>query len=253
MNALARALWAETLKTKRTLALAVTVLAPLAIGVLMVAMYLEHAEYYAVPKGENPWIRYTQTCLVWWSLLMLPLFITLETALINGLDHSPRSWKMLYTTPIPRWAFYAAKQIISMGLIALSMIFMVVVIFLVSFLLRAIRPVYDFSAPVPWLHVLKYITLPYIAAWLIISLHFFISARWKSFVIAIGVGMCATVAAIFFVGRDYAMFYPWTMPAFPVAKMLDDANQIATLAMGGLGGIVVALIGGWNVTRQDVL
>lgn len=37
--------------------------------------------------GGSIWIRLISNSMVLWGLLMLPLFITLETGLLNALEH----------------------------------------------------------------------------------------------------------------------------------------------------------------------
>jgi hypothetical protein len=55
----------------------------------------------AIPKGN---------ALDLWATLMMPLFITIETALIAGLEHSENQWKNLLAFPIPRWTIYIANS-----------------------------------------------------------------------------------------------------------------------------------------------
>ncbi len=254
MNGLIRALSAETLKTKRTLALAMTGLAPLAIALLQFGVYLDRAGHPVVPPGESLWLRFSQNMFIYWTLLMLPLFVTLETALLSGLDQTNKNWKLLYTLPVPRWAYYAAKQIMSLVLIGASIIVLVILIFLVARLLQSIDPTsFDFSAPAPITHILKYALLTFLAAWFIISLHVWISMRWKSFVIACGAGIVATVCAVFVIQSDWGFYYPWTLAGIVASKMIEDEAPLMSVALGALGGIFVALVGGWDVSRQDVL
>ena len=44
-----------------------------------------------------------------WAILALPLFITLETALLAQTEHSEKHWKHLFALAVPRWVYYAAK------------------------------------------------------------------------------------------------------------------------------------------------
>ena len=79
-----KSLWAEMLKTRRTLALLLTVIAPTVIVVFVVAFYFQRQDFFRPVAGGNPWNQFSQLILVYWNLLMLPLFITLETALQEG-------------------------------------------------------------------------------------------------------------------------------------------------------------------------
>src|SRR5205809_6202072 len=51
---------------------------------------------------------------------MMPLYITLETALIAGLDRSENQWKSLLARPVPRWTLYVAKLIVIVAMTAAS-------------------------------------------------------------------------------------------------------------------------------------
>jgi ABC-type transport system involved in multi-copper enzyme maturation permease subunit len=41
---------------------------------------------------------------------------------MGAMEHNSRTWKQLYSRPLPRWSIYLAKQIIGMGLIGISFI-----------------------------------------------------------------------------------------------------------------------------------
>jgi lantibiotic transport system permease protein len=251
MNFLLLALRAETLKLKRTLAFGLIFLAPAAILLLQMAMYLDHAEYYLNQNGLNPWVNFNQTMLVYWSFMMLPLFVTLESALIGNLEHAHRNWKLLYVQPIPRWAIYAAKWVVNVALIALSMLILLGMMLLGGTILHAVYPEYLFEIGFPWLWTLKLLGLVFAAALLIISVHVWVSLRWASFVVACATGIVATVAAIFVFSSDYAIYYPWTV-AGVVATGTTGTDLATCLVVGVAGGVLAALLGMWDVSRQEV-
>jgi lantibiotic transport system permease protein len=103
LTALRRALSAETLKLKRTIAFKMAVLAPLAV-VLLTAFMASQAPVSTLHlrPSANLWLALARTNLQFWGLLMLPLYITLETALIAGVDHAENQWKALFARPVPR-------------------------------------------------------------------------------------------------------------------------------------------------------
>ena len=78
MKSLSRALNAESLKLRRTLALGLAFLAPLSIAFLLV---VEFAQQGPPNKQADQWMGLIQNGHVLWSLLMLPLFVTLEMGL----------------------------------------------------------------------------------------------------------------------------------------------------------------------------
>src|SRR5258708_39860239 len=117
MRMLLRALSAETLKLKRTLAVWVVAGAPMVVILLTVLVLLNPprgSTQVDVLKGMN------QGSIGVWAVFMLPLFIVLETALVSAIDHNSKSWKHLYAMPIPRWAIYTAKLFAGLALTAAS-------------------------------------------------------------------------------------------------------------------------------------
>jgi len=250
---LIRALRAEQLKLKRTLALWLAPLMPLVIVALQVAMILERESHYRRQNLADAWEPHGGQIVFLWTMLMLPLFITLETALLGNLEHGNQQWKHLFTLPVPRGALYAAKQVSAMVLIGLSMVSLYVLIVLSGLGIRLVAPGLGFEAPVPWAQLFGYVTLAYLASWLIVSIHTWVGLRWRSFVVASAVGIAAMVIAILLFQSDLSGWYPWTLPGLVVHSLEEGLFPAKQLLVGCLGGLAVALLGGWEVTRRDVL
>lgn len=250
---LVRALRAEMLKAKRTLALWLAPIAPLVIVGLQLAIVLQSQDYYRQQDVSEAWTHYGGQTVFLWTMLMLPLFITLETALLSNLEHGNQQWKHLFALPIPRAAIYAAKQVSAMALIAVSMVSLYVLMVLSGLGLRLVAPGLGFEAPVPWVEYLQYVALAYLASWLIISIHTWIGLRWHSFVVASAVGIGAMVIAVFLFSSDWNQWYPWTLPGLVQYNLEEGLSFWPQLLLGSVGGVVAALVGGWNVIRRDVL
>jgi len=75
----------------------------------------------------------------------------------------------------------------------------------------------------------------------------------NNFAVARGAGIVATMAGVLVINSDWAKFYPWTLPGRVSIGFMEGDAIAAELALGIVGGIVVALAGGWEVTRRDVL
>lgn len=250
MTSFWRALSAESLKLKRTLALGLAFLAPLAIGFLLVVMFAQMG-----PPGndQDHWAGLIQNGHVLWSLLMLPLFITLQMGLFANMEHENKTWKLLYAQPAPRWSIYAAKQLISLGLIALSMIILVGVMFLSGKLVQLINPAFEFDQPFPLRAVALATTVSFLASWLIIAFHLWFSIRVPSFVASMAVGIVGTVAAVLVVQSDkYGPYYPWTLPGVAAMNVLNNQPYITSVVIGVAGGLILALLACWESSRREV-
>ena len=248
--ALSRALSAETLKLKRTLAVWMVLIAPLTVVVLNFLMLWQRGASYLL-EADSAWEGLTQNIAAFWSLLMLPLYVTLETALLGGVEHTPQLWKHLYALPLPRWSIYAAKWLISLVLVATSTLVLWLGTILCGLMLNVIEPTLTLSASIPLWDIGRPLGASGLIGWLIISIHLFVGLRWSNFTISIGFGMVATTINIMVMNSEkWAKVYPWSLPPFALE---DTGGYLGTaLAIGVLGGVVVGLAGMWHMSRREV-
>src|SRR5512147_1633287 len=92
MNALSRSLSAELLKTKRTLAFWMVLIAPTVMSLLQI-MVLMRIQVGAEDTSSTLWRSTASNMFNIWTILAMPLFITLETALLANVEHSEKQWK----------------------------------------------------------------------------------------------------------------------------------------------------------------
>lgn len=248
-----RALHAEALKLKRSLALRLAVLMPVLMAGLQFAMIWKNGARASWDYG-TPWMLLMQQTLVFWSLLVLPLFVTLETALLAGMEHDNRQWKHLFSLPVPRGTVYTAKQAAALALIGVSMAVLAVSTVLAGCGLRLLLPGVGFEAPPPWGAFLGRCAMIYLSAWLLLALQSWVGLRWHSFVVAVSAGIVLTVAGMFIVNADWGHFYPWALPGL-IANDFSKGAAVPVLRVlfGSLGGLLVALFSGWEMSRQDVI
>ncbi len=249
---LKRALSAELLKSRRTLMLLLAFLAPLAMAFLELAVgFNQGIKMYKI--GGDSWKTLIDHTMILWVLILLPLFVTLQMGLMGAMEHNSRTWKQLYSRPLPRWSIYLAKQIIGMGLIGIS--FIVLGLFSVGdgLLGRFLVPDLGFDAPIPWNYLAQTLFFSFLATWLIISIHLFISLYSSSFVFAMGVGIVATVFGLVVMGSDYEPFDPWIIPGVVAHNIFNGDTYMQPLLTGLIGGLIVSGIGCYFTTRKDVL
>lgn len=254
MTILLRTFSTETLKMKRTLGFWLALLAPLLVaGLEFLDMASVGEDMMRFANGQ-PWQWHMKFTLTLWGLFVLPLFVTLETALLAGWEHGNGTWKLLYAQPVPRGMVTAAKQFSGLVLLGISHLFLGVAVIGTGLLLRQINPALGLDAPVPWLEMIGYCLLIYLIAWLIIAVHSFVSLRWNSFVVAMAVGIVATMSGVFFIrSEEYAPFYPWAMQGLVANKLLEDGWPIGQLLWGIGGGLLVFLLSNWYLSKRDVL
>ncbi|KFL35638.1 ABC transporter permease [Arenimonas donghaensis] len=244
MSALARALWAERLKLRGTLAAWMCLVAP----AVVVAVYVLQITFSNFPASRVPmtpaeaWAGFVQATLVLWAFLMLPLLVTLQAALLAGLDHQGNQWKHLLALPTPRHTHYLAKLAALGALLALSQLSMFVLLPLGGVLLSVTKPAFGLAGAPSWSALAGDLAGIYFACLLLVALHTWIALRWRSFAVAVGVGMGATVMG-FLIGQSgrFGPWYPWSLPMQTLATDPAVATQVTTYSVAA--AVLVTALG----------
>lgn len=240
-----RVLHAELLKLRRTLAFRVIFVLPMLVALLQFFALWRARKFGADFKL---WETLPTNMLSIWAVFMMPLLITLETALLNGIEHGDRQWKHILALPVPRYAVYLAKFFVAQALVAASTLFLCVLTVLAGLAITQLRPELANSGPVSYGWIAKHAALVWLAAWLIIAIHTWVSARWSGFVVALGTGIGGTFFALFAAGASVGKYYPWL---FPMNVFSAERFETALL-LGAGGGVVAALLGCLEFVRRDV-
>lgn len=252
MTALYRALSAELLKTKRTLAFWMTFVTPLVVCALQLMILLRMPTTYP-EQGVDGWRSSSNNIFVLWTILALPLLITLETALLAQTEHSEKHWKQLFALPLPRWTIYAAKWLVGAFLLLLAHLLLIGLAVGVGLATRLLRPEMGIDGPIPLAWMAQVMGQVFLISLLIHSIHTWVALHFHSFTVAVGVGMAAAVANIILINSaDGQRYFPWTL-AINALPTNENAQPGYALLVGILGGLLLAILGAWETTRRDVL
>lgn len=251
MSALIRALHAETLKMRGTLALWMCLIAPATV----VALYVLQVSFskLGMRTGGDPakaWFAFSQSILVLWLFLMLPLFITLQSALLAGLEHGEQQWKHLLALPVPRSVHYLAKLIMLAAMVFASFALLTLLIPLGGLVLMWVKPGFGLAGAPDWARLATLTGAGFVASLLVVALQNWIAIRWRSFTVAVAIGMSATVIG-FLVGQSnrFGHWYPWSMP---MQVLAGEGEYLFFVMLAGLmGGIVVAGLGLIEFLRSE--
>ena len=253
MNALSRALSAETLKMKRTLAVWLAFLTPAALVFLEVAGATQsQGRLSSLSPDINRWALLFEDLFSIWVILIFPLFITLETALLGQIEHGNQTWKLTHTQPIPRWAILAAKQIWGLGLVLLGLLGLIVLTLLGGAILDILMPELAFEPPIPWKDMFIQAGIALSAAGTILGIHTWIALRSRSFVVASAVGIGMTIAGFVLRGLEWTEYLPWSMPATALYNYYEGAPVNVYLSVGVLGWLLLSVLSNWHVSRLEI-
>lgn len=238
----------EYLKLKRTLALRMAVL-PLIVVFLYFLLGMFGAPAL-VRQNSDVWTSLARNSVNLWTLLMLPLFITLETSLLAGLEHTDRNWKYLLTMPVPRWTVYVSKFIVAMSLICLAHVVLFSGTMVSGMVLRAFAPELKLGA-LPMNLIAWPLAQISVAVVMAVAIQHWVSLRWPSFVAAMGFGMSAMVVGFLAVNSpDYGPWFPWSLTLHTLSPR--GTFVIHPTLYSAIGAAVITVLGAWQFSKRDV-
>ncbi len=218
MRYVAAAVWAETLKLKRSLALAAAVIIPLfpVIGDLMGTLSRGLGTSPDDPPGMAPWAFYVRMAIKLWTIFALPAVVALLSALLANVEHKPKAWKQVLALPVPRGAVFAAKWVALAAITLLSTLVFSGGNLLAGLALHYLRPELGLTWPAPLSEALVRPVLGWALGLFMVTIHLAVALRWRSFLVSIIAGFVAAVGNLFIVGSYlyvYSGYIPWAMPA----------------------------------------
>ena len=104
------------------------------------------------------------------------------------------------------------------------------------------------SGPAPYGRIAKHAALVWLAAWLIIAIHTWVSTRWSGFTVALGAGIGGTFFALFAASARLGKFYPWLLPM----NVFTEERFVMALWLGAVGGVIAAVASCLEFVRRDV-
>jgi ABC-2 type transport system permease protein len=258
MNKLAIAVQVELIKLRRTLAFWMMLFAPLAVAGLTLLYSITRLDSDSSGAGDDAWSVLTGYTLGLWVVLMLPLFVALESALMAQLEHSQKMWKHLFSLPAPRWTVYLAKLFVTISIVGVSMTILMAGILLSGELLQilSIRPDFQWVAPNPsWAIAIRTAVLVFILSWGMIALQTYISMRWSSFTVALGIGSLGSIMTVIFVRSvTLSQVIPWLLPINALAPYIKQPTNLGIPLLVSLSGtLMFTLLGIWNLNTKDII
>jgi hypothetical protein len=261
LGALARCVHAETLKLRRTLALALALLLPAAPPLLLFVFVLQRGSQ-SFPEGVSAMAWTFQGALSIWCTFLLAPFAAIETSLLAGIEHHNRGFKHLMALPVPRGAVYGAKLVAALALLGIGTACFFLFTLLALWGLAQLRPDAGFVGSLPIREMLAVTASTGAASLLPLAVHAFVALRWPSFALNVGLAMAALLGSLVLVDSRLIWFYPWSLPtalqnvAVPLAfdwGVRATPGAVTAVAAGAVGGaLAVAAVGVWHLTRRDV-
>jgi lantibiotic transport system permease protein len=239
---LATLLRLEMLKARRSLALLMMLACPLMVVLLNTGLLLRQAGPAGVPAGA--WQGFWLGNQALWCYFMLPLYLALCTALVNGAEHRQHGWRLMLTLPVSARQLYLAKLLLALGMTALAHLFLVLGALLVGSL-----PLGAGASPLPALSMSGAMLAALAASLPILVLQHTLSWASQNIVLPLAAGVCATMGIVQLGSSEHWRLFPWSYPLM-AANGSDPAMRASALLLALSSGAALLLLGCWWAGRR---
>lgn len=230
---------AEALKQKRSLTGLILILAPglMTIFNILVGM----GGYYAAESSGTEIMKtVVNNSLNLWALIMLPMAMTLMTALNANVEYRNNQWKHIFVQPVSTWRVMMAKWMMNMSMAALSHLIYFALILLVGFFLCTVNG-QSFAGSLDYGQLIQRMSLVFLGSLLLITIHTLTALSLDNFLTVMAFGTMMMISN-FFVGRSekYGIFSPWAHPMRLQRFMMEDPYFWVLLGVNLIGSLLLA-------------
>ena len=208
----------ELIKLKGTFAFWLTLISAILFPILFfIAYFLKHRALTPA-LGINPWEKFMTIQIENSVPFFIPMFIVLITSLIMQIEHKALGIKHLFALPIPKWSVYFGKLSVVIFSIITTYIYYYIAVLLSGVSLGWIHSDLAFLNFQP--EHLKYIEMlftSFIASLGIIGIQFWLSFRFKSFIIPLGFGMFLAIIGIIISQAPDSIYFPYAFSVLSVS------------------------------------
>ncbi len=210
-----RSLTAESYKLKRTPILWISLIGGVTSAIIVFLLFYFLIDEF-IELNKSPWARYYQLSYNLMSTLLLVPYVILVTSTIVQSEHNSNAWKYLYALPVKKGNIYFPKLIMTVALMGLTLVIFFLTSTLAGYLLSILRPEYEFSNyPMNVGSWISLVVHSFVSILGVTAIQYWISIRWKNYIIPIGIGMMGFILSILVVGEEkFAVFLPYCYSMF---------------------------------------
>jgi len=187
----------ELLKTRRTAATWLIVMAASFIPAVYLLLFLLNPKEAIQDMGSQPWAVYLMRS---WQILcdfILPIFIILLSTLVTQIEFKNNTWKQVFATPQSFGNIFLSKFLTIHIMIVACLVLFNILVFIVGIVADLANPVFAFlEHKINWERIVKMNAKIYISILGISAIQYWLSLRFKNFVISTGIGLALVIGGV---------------------------------------------------------
>lgn len=246
----------ELIKLKRTFAFWLTIISALVIPLLFFIVYMVKHKNLTPEAGVNPWDKYMVNQVKNSIPFLVPMFIVLITSLIIQVEHKSSGIKHLFALPIPKWSVYFSKLTIVIFSIIITYAYFFVAILIFGNLLGLFHPDLGFLDFQPdYLKYIKMLWISFIASLGIVGIQFWLSFRFKNFIVPLGIGMTLVILGLVVSQAPESIYFPYAYNVlnFSLGDKMPETFGFSTVTVYSISCFVItAILGYIDIKRLNI-
>ncbi|OJV22555.1 MAG: hypothetical protein BGO21_05200 [Dyadobacter sp. 50-39] len=234
---------AEFIKTKRSFALWLTLLAAAFIPAINAVILLERPEMLLAKFEQTPWLTFLRFNWKNVAAVILPMYIILITNLVVQIEFRNNTWKQVYASPRSFADIFFSKLLVVQALVPFYILCFDVFVIISGLLVHWINPAYHLTAAgIDWENLMLISSRIYLGCLAVSIIQYWLSLRFRNFVVPLGLGLGLWISGIILMDWDKSIYYPYVYSAFMFFIDFDkEPEKLVTLVLSSVAAIIASL------------
>ena len=206
-------LQAELIKTKRSAAFWLSFVGATFVPGIFFLMYLVRPEIFSAQLKNNAWENHFKAGWQALSVFLLPMFVILTCSLIPQIEYKNNTWKQVFASPQSMGNIFFSKFLTIHLMILFYFLLFDVFMIMNAITVNVFNKNYRFlHQPFDWLFLLKLTVKTYVSLLGITAIQYWLSLRFKNFVVPIGIGMALLITSLILLNWEHIYKIPYAHP-----------------------------------------
>jgi len=235
---------AEFLKSKRTAVIWITIVAAIFVPVIDFIICLERPDVMISKMQPDFWSPYLH--FVWknTAAIIVPIYTMLIASLIVQIEYRNNTWKQVYASPRKFLDIFFSKLIVINALVFLFFVLFSLFFILSGMAVGVVNTAYHVSDnPIPFEAIAALAGRVYLGIIPVMAIQYWLSLRFKNFVIPLGVGIGLWISGVVLLDWDKIVYYPYMYaPLMFFTDFSKHPETLSTLVINSSVCFVLALL-----------
>jgi hypothetical protein len=233
----------EFIKTRRSFALWLTILAAVFIPVINAIILLQRPEALLPKFEQTPWLTFFRFNWKNVAAVTLPMYIILITNLIVQIEFRNNTFKQVHASPRGFADIFFSKLVVIQVLMPFYIICFDCFVLLSGLFVHQLNPGYCLLGyNIDWHSLLVVSGRVYLGCLAMSIIQYWLSLRFRNFVVPLGLGLGLWITGIVLMDWEKSIYYPYVYSTFMFFIDFDkEPQQLVVLTTSSVVAVILSL------------